>query len=45
MNEGTFGGRGGKLHTLDWLIFLGYVLLLKLRLVLKLSNDNGKGRK
>ena len=36
MTEGNYGGCG-KLHTLDWLLFLGYVLFLKLRLVLKLS--------
>ena len=35
MTEGNFG-RCGKLHTLDWLFFLGYVLFLNLLLVLKL---------
>ena len=37
MTEGNFGGCG-KLHTLDWLLFLGSILFLKLRLVLKLSD-------
>ena len=44
MTEGNFE-RCGKLHTLDWLFFLGYVAFLKLRLVLKLSivSWNGGG--
>ncbi len=38
MTRGNFG-RCGKLHTLDWLFFSGFVRFLKLRLVLKLSID------
>ncbi len=38
MTEGNFG-RCGKLHTLDWLFFLGYVPFPELRFMLKLSND------
>ena len=37
MTERNFA-RCGKLHTLNWLFFLGYVPFLKLRLVLKLSH-------
>ena len=39
MTESNFG-RCGKLHTLDWLLFLSYVPFLNLRLVLKLSNES-----
>ena len=39
MTKGNFG-RCGKLHALDWLLFLGCVLFLKLRLASNVKTLN-----